>query len=68
MAKARETHKKLKEGEPFFTLMARDPLAPILTKVWAELSETLKLQPGEKVVDALDLAREMELWRVAQDG
>ncbi len=61
----RDTHKKLKEGEPFLTLMARDVLAAPLTKLWAELSERLGVQPGEKVVDALDIAQEMDAWRMA---
>ncbi len=64
----RDTHKKLREGEPFLTLMARDVLAAPLTKLWAELSERLGVQPGEKVVDALDIAQEMDAWREANHG
>lgn len=54
-----------KSDEPLFTLLARDPLAPILVSLWAALRE----QGGEdlkKVTEARSCAVAMVRWRRQQ--
>jgi hypothetical protein len=46
--------------EPMFVLLARDPLAPTLVRMWADLTSDKK---DDKVVEALACANDMEQWR-----
>ena len=63
------------DDEPLFTLRARDPLAPVLVKLWVELRKMTRhghtvLSPDrtreiEKQREALRCASDMEAWRKA---
>ncbi len=47
--------------EPMFVLLARDPLAPILVRLWADLRDRAAGNPS-KVFEARDCATDMEQW------
>lgn len=49
--------------EPMFTLLARDPMAAILVRLWADLREHAAGNPS-KVFEARTCAIEMEKWRL----
>jgi len=53
--------------EPMFILLARDPLAPILVRMWADLRAHLAGNPS-KVAEARNCAGSMEAWRKAKAG
>lgn len=57
---------KAEDGEPYFTLLARDPLAAMLVRLWAMLAELLGLHPKAKIEDAESVAEQMEAWRMAR--
>lgn len=48
--------KARENGEPTFTVRARDPLAPIVTRVWADAQQTLRsrMAQGQSALAALD--------------
>lgn len=48
--------------EPMFILLARDPLAPILVRLWSELRGHLAGNPS-KTAEARNVALAMERWR-----
>lgn len=48
--------------EPMFVLLARDPHAPYLVRLWADLREQQGGIP-ERIKEALDCAAAMEKWR-----
>lgn len=50
--------------EPMFVLLARDPLAPILVRLWSDLREHAAGNPS-KVLEARTCAADMESWRVS---
>lgn len=54
---------KCHPDEPVFVLCARDPLAPILVRVWAMLSFHLRSHRRGKVSGAFQVAADMETWR-----
>lgn len=57
--------------EPMFVLLARDPLAPYLVRLWALLKYgPTKFQTSreEKCAEANWCANEMEHWRVQTGG
>lgn len=49
--------------EPMFVLLARDPLAPILVSLWADLREHAAGNPS-KVFEARTCSNEMRKWRL----
>lgn len=59
-----DCYARLREDEPFFVLRAKDPDAPQLVEMWAELR---KSRPGNeanpKVGEARQIAFEMRKWR-----
>lgn len=46
--------------EPMFILLARDPVAPLLVRWWAELRHDIAI---EKLSEAIDCADAMNVWR-----
>lgn len=52
--------------EPMFVLLARDPLAPILVRLWADLREHAAGNPS-KVFEARTCAIDMEKWRIRKN-
>lgn len=51
--------------EPMFVLLARDPLAPILVKLWADLRTYAGGNPA-KSLEARMCADAMTLWRASK--
>lgn len=65
---------KAMEGEPRFTLLARDRSAPMNIRLWAEIRK-LQIKDGHKPIsdlaqvdEALRVADAMELWRKENYG
>jgi hypothetical protein len=56
-----DCYAKAAPDEPMFVLLARDPLAPTLVRLWAEQQSNGKI---EKVRESLDCARAMDVWRL----
>ena len=57
-----DCYENAKPDEPMFVLLARDPMAPILVRLWADLREHSAGNPS-KVFEARDCANAMEQWR-----
>jgi len=59
-----DCYAKLADDEPYFVLRAKDPMAPVLIRLWAEAR---RVQYGDyaKLDEALHCAAEMERWRIA---
>ena len=57
-----DCYEKAEPDEPVFVLLARDPRAALLVRLWAELALT-DGQPSEKVDEAFNCATNMEAWR-----
>jgi hypothetical protein len=57
-----DCYAKAKDDEPMFVLLARDPLSPVLVRIWAMLREQLH---GDlvKIMEARRCADEMDQWR-----
>ena len=55
---AYDCYVKADPDEPLFVLLARDPLAPQLVRLWADLSGARK----DKAQEARQCADDMELW------
>jgi hypothetical protein len=55
-------HAKAEPDEPLFTLLARDPHAPILIDAWASMRELAGEDPA-KVAEARECAEDMRAWR-----
>ena len=60
--------------EPMFVLLARDPYAPTLVRLWA-LERRAAIQMGRRPADDMNMVEEacacadaMEAWRSANDG
>jgi len=53
--------------EPLFVLLARDPLAPILVRLWADLREHAAGNPS-KVFEARTCAIDMAKWRLQKQA
>lgn len=62
-----DCHAKAKDDEPMFTLLARDPSAPVLLRVWALLRQRSNPEEEEKIQEALRCADAMTAWH-AQHG
>ena len=56
-----DCHEKADPDEPVFVLLASDPLAPILVRLWADLRSRIANNPP-KVTEARKCAEEMEKW------
>ncbi len=57
-----DCYEKAEPDEPMFILLARDPLAPSLIHIWANMREDLGKDP-EKTAEARAIADEMVKWR-----
>lgn len=51
--------------EPMFTLLARDPMSPVLVRMWAQCREIAARHGGDltKAEEARKCADEMERWK-----
>jgi len=57
--------------EPMFVLLARDPVAPILVDLWAELRDLTRGRPAsgpqwDKIQEAMACAQNMREWNAAK--
>lgn len=52
--------------EPMFVLLARDPLAPLLVQLWANMRELTESTHADtdKIAEAIGCAADMETWRL----
>lgn len=55
---------KVGPDEPFFVLLARDPVAPVLLRLWVELRRAVdnKEEDAEQRAEALDCRNKMLEW------
>lgn len=66
---AYDCYSALEPDEPYFVLMARDPMASSLVRMWAVIRQEAiekNLKPNsdiEKVLEAKGCAESMEVWR-----
>jgi len=51
--------------EPMFILLGRDPLAPLLVEIWADVRAAL-VGGGPKIAEARNCARTMREWPVTK--
>ena len=60
---------KAEQDEPVFTLLARDPLAPILIRLWADMRQWSEHETGPDSAmqrkEARQCAEAMDIWRKA---
>jgi hypothetical protein len=57
----RDAHKKLKPGEPHFTLRGQDMLAPGIVLEWAKRAEAMGVDAG-MIKEARAVAEAMQRW------
>lgn len=58
-----DCYENAEPDEPMFVLLARDPLAPILVRLWADLRSHAAGNPS-KVAEARSCAESMARWRL----
>ena len=58
-----DCYDKAEPDEPMFILLARDPVAPVLVRLWEELRNLRGLRDDDKGKEANDCAIAMERWR-----
>lgn len=56
-----DCHSRAEPDEPTFTLLGRDPVAPMLIAIWAHVRELTGEDP-EKVAEARACAKACEKW------
>lgn len=57
-----DCYEKAEDDEPMFILLARDPSAPMLVRLWAQI-ETLHIGNPDKIAEAYNGAFAMVAWR-----
>lgn len=66
-----DCYEKAEPDEPMFILLARDPVAPVLVRLWCQLRQLFGKDVDAKFVDAIQCASDMETWlrrrRTARD-
>lgn len=62
-----DCYENAEPDEPMFILLARDPMAPILVRLWADLRAQNAGNPT-KVAEARGCANQMEDWRKGKGG
>lgn len=62
-----DAYAKAEPDEPTFTLIARDPMAPALIRLWAA-QRWQEHEDPEKVAEARECADAMEAWRKEHRG
>lgn len=60
LSSSRSCLNKADSEEPLFVLRAKDPMAPMAIRHWVTMS--LTNHSNEKIVEAIDLAEQMEKW------
>lgn len=62
-----EAFAKAKPDEPYFTLLARDPLSTSTIAWWVTMARTMELHPAEQVDEAERISAAMDRWRTAKE-
>jgi hypothetical protein len=57
-----DCYAKAEPDEPLFVLLARDPLAPVLVRAWADMKD-LSGEYSYRLLEARSVATKMEQWR-----
>jgi len=58
-----DCYSKAEPDEPMFVLLARDPVAPILIRIWAILAGFMEGKSAAKLAEAEWCAKEMTKWK-----
>lgn len=58
-----DCYHKAAPDEPMFVLLARDPLAPTLVRLWADLTYSRAGNGAAKSAEAKRVAADMDTWR-----
>jgi len=61
-----DCYHKAKPDEPMFTLLARDPDAPMLVELWARIKLRVGEGTTEKLGEAVQCAEAMREWQQRQ--
>lgn len=58
------------DDEPMFVLLARDPIAPLLVQLWANMRDLTASTPEDmdKIAEAFGCAADMERWLLETRG
>jgi hypothetical protein len=59
---------KAEADEPVFILRAKDPIAPMVVRIWASLAAQMQAHERDKTFGAFMTATEMEEWARRQFG
>lgn len=54
--------------EPIFILRANDPIAPIVVRLWASISQSMEAHKKDKTTGAWLISHEMQAWYEKQYG
>ena len=63
-----DAYSRAENDEPYFTLLARDPIAATLVRQWASAQHARGLLDSSKTFEALEIANEMDKWRTEYDA
>ena len=58
-----DCYEKAMDDEPMFTLLARDPVAPILISMWIKMRLLLNNIDESQHLEALTIINDMTEWR-----
>ena len=58
-----DCYENAEDDEPMFILLARDSLAPVLVRMWADLRASLDIGNPDKPNEARECAAAMERWK-----
>ncbi len=61
-----DCYDKAEDDEPMFILLARDPVAATMVRIWIKLRRLVGKVDSEKIGEAKLCADAMEKWRIAQ--
>lgn len=63
LARADSCLNRAADDEPLFVLRAQDRFAAFLVEQWADMASRIADTPHDKVIEALQIARDMRAWR-----
>jgi hypothetical protein len=58
-----DCYENAEPDEPMFILLARDPRAPVLVRLWASMAMDEGDENQAKIAEAFTCAKNMVLWR-----
>lgn len=63
-----DCYENAEPDEPMFVLLARDPEAPALIRRWAKMREAHGEPDNLKIIEAIECAEDMVLWRKEREA